>query len=180
MFVVKVTQNQLDYARKLVENHNFAQRGIADGDKEDQFIGMLGQTVLADLLKYQPPEGGNGFDGGIDLYIGAHSVDVKTMKRKVDMQDYYVHNLIGFQSGYDVEYYVFLSYNAKKNEMTICGYKKKDEFYRKAKLYRKGTMRKRSDGTQFRLMADNYEIEQSQINQVRNIQDLINGINAGN
>lgn len=55
MFNVRPTQEQKQYATNLVENYNFGQRGLGDGDKKMQYVGMLGQTILADLLGFPRP-----------------------------------------------------------------------------------------------------------------------------
>ncbi len=55
MFDIKPTQEQKKYATDLVNNYNFGNRGLGDGSKEMQYTGMLGQTILADLLKLPRP-----------------------------------------------------------------------------------------------------------------------------
>ena len=55
MFNVKPTQEQKQYANDLIKNYNFGQRGLGDGDQNMQYVGMLGQTILADLLKVPRP-----------------------------------------------------------------------------------------------------------------------------
>ena len=129
MFDLKVTDEQKIYAKRLVTQYNFGNRGVANGNQQEQYIGILGQTVFADLLNMIRPSGKGGFDGGFDFFINHKRVDVKTMGRTVAVKDFYVHNFIGLQKDFNVDFYVFCSYNRKKDILTICGYVSKDEFF---------------------------------------------------
>lgn len=55
MFDVRPTQEQKQYATNLINNYNFGRRGHGDGNHDMQYIGMLGQTILADLLGLARP-----------------------------------------------------------------------------------------------------------------------------
>lgn len=176
MFDVKVSQEQLHYAKKMVDDYNFGQRGYGDGNKSEQLTGIIGQTVFADLIGEKRPDGLTGFDGGIDFFINGKRVDIKTMTRKVPVKDFYVHNFIGYQKNYDVDYYVFTSYNTTSRVLTICGYIGKEDFFEKASFFPKGSLRKRSDGTSFRTFAPLYEIEQADLMNVNDITSLLNSI----
>lgn len=111
MFDVKVTEEQLRYAADMVERFNFGQRGRGDGNKKEQLTGILGQTVFADLINAERPNGATGFDGGKDFEINHKRVDIKTMTRSVPMRPDFVHNFVGYQKDYPVDYYVFASFN---------------------------------------------------------------------
>lgn len=97
MFDVKVTEEQLRYAADMVERFNFGQRGRGDGNKREQLTGILGQTVFADLINAERPNGATGFDGGKDFEINHKRVDIKTMTRSVPMRPDFVHNFVGYQ-----------------------------------------------------------------------------------
>lgn len=116
MFDVKVTEEQLRYAADMVERFNFGQRGRGDGNKREQLTGILGQTVFADLINAERPNGATGFDGGKDFEINHKRVDIKTMTRSVPMRPDFVHNFVGYQKDYPVDYYVFASFNKKKRD----------------------------------------------------------------
>src|SRR5690606_36853479 len=98
----------------------------------EQLTGIIGQTDFADLIGQERPVGSAGFDGGKDFFINGRRVDIKTMTRKVPVKDFYVHNFVGYQKKYDVDYYVFASYNTTNRVLTICGYISKEEFFEKA------------------------------------------------
>ena len=137
MFDVKVTEEQLRYAADMVERFNFGQRGRGDGNKREQLTDILGQTVFADLINAERPNGATGFDGGKDFEINHKRVDIKTMTRSVPMRPDFVHNFVGYQKGYPVDYYVFASFNKTKEILTVCGYIGKEEFFRRI-ISRKG------------------------------------------
>lgn len=176
MFDVKVSEEQLDYAEKLVEKYNFGRRGYGDGNKSQQLTGIIGQTVFADLIGQKRPDGSSGFDNGTDFFINGKKVDIKTMTRTTPVKDYYVHNFIGYQKNYDVDYYVFASYNTTNRILTICGYISKEEFFKKAAFYPKGSWRTRSDKTSFQTFAPLYEIRQTDLLDANDITSLLNGI----
>ena len=135
MFDEKVSQEQLDYAIEMIKKYNFGQRGYGDGTEKEQLTGIIGQTVFADLIGEERPDGSTGFDGGKDFVINGKTVDIKTMTRKVPVKDFYVHNFVGYQKEYEVDYYVFASYNTTNRILTICGYISKEEFFQKAKFF---------------------------------------------
>ena len=172
MFDINVTQEQLNYARDLVNNYNFGMRGYGDGNKDEQLTGLIGQTVFADLLGVSRPSGEIGFDGGIDFIIDDVKIDIKTMTRTVPVKNHYVHNFIGYQLKYETQGYVFASYNKRTNILTICGYVTKEQFIERAKFYKKGQLRYRDDGTCFPSKAPLYEIMQSDLEQVDSINSL--------
>ena len=173
MFIETVTAEQWAYASRLIAYYDFGQRGLGDGNEVEQLTGMIGQTVMADLLDVERPNGEKGFDEGVDFTINNKRVDVKTMTRTTDVRDYYVHNFIGYQKNYDVDYYVFLSYNKKKRELTICGCIDKNSFFEKADHFPEGTRRTRSNGSYFYSKAPLYEIKQTELIQVNNMNQLI-------
>lgn len=100
-----------------------------------------------------------------------HTIDVKTMERKVFVRREYVNNFIALQKNFDCDVLMFLSYNSKASEfgtIEICGWIYKREIDEKANFYPKGTDRKRSDGTIFELIEDLYEIPIEKLNPFKN------------
>ena len=176
MFDIKVSEEQYQYALRMVEQYNFGQRGYGDGNKREQETGIIGQTVFADAIGAERPNGAIGFDGGKDFIINQKRVDIKTMTRSVSMKNYFVHNFIGYQKDYEVDYYVFASLNTNTNVLTICGFIDKSGFFKYAKFYPKGSIRKRSDGTTFKTFAPLYEIKQIDLYPINDIEKLIEKI----
>lgn len=172
MIKLKITDEQIKYATYLVNNCNYGRRGKFDGDKSKQLVGMLAQTVLADYLKQPRPDMSVGFDGGYDYIINGKKVDVKCMSRKGYMIGNYVHNLIAYQKNYDVDYYIFTSLNTATNELEVCGVINKEQFFSKADLYEKGTVRHKGK-TAFTLEAPTYELKQYKLYLLGNVDDVV-------
>lgn len=171
MFDVRPNEEEKLYAYQICFSTDLGHRGQFDGTKKNQLVGMLAQTVVADLFNTERPKG-TGYDGGVDLVINKHSVDVKAMQRSVPVQDDFVHNLVASQFKYDCEYYIFTSLNTKNGFLTVCGVASKQTIKTKAKLFEKGETRRRSDGTTFQIQADMYEIKQSDLIQVNSLYEL--------
>ena len=172
MIRLKITDEQIEYATYLVNNCNYGRRGKFDGDKSKQLVGMLAQTVLADYLKQPRPDTSEGFDGGYDSIINGQKVDVKCMSRKGYVIGNYVHNLIAYQKNYDVDYYIFTSLNTTTNELEVCGVINKEQFFSKADLYEKGTVRHKGK-TVFTLEAPTYELKQYKLYLLGNVDDVV-------
>lgn len=172
MFKVTASDDLLKYCQELVEKYNFGQRGFADGNKDEQFTGVLGQSVIAQLFNQGVVNGSGGFDGGVDLVFSGLRLDVKTMGRTTDVRDYYVNNFIGLQKDYPVDIYIFCSFNKKNNELTICGWIDKRNLLEKAKFFKRGAKRYRSDGSYFCTKADLYEISNNEIFDVGSFEEL--------
>lgn len=94
------------------------------------------------------------------------------MTRSVFVQPHYVHNFIGYQENYEVNYYIFASYNKKADVFTICGYVSKEQLKQKADFYPEGTIRYRDDGTSFKSRAPLYEIKQSNLEILNSVEDI--------
>ncbi len=176
MIIITPTNDQLQYSQRVNDNYNLGNRGYGDGNKSEQFIGILGQIVLSDFLSSTRMIGNEGFDEGIDFVINGKKVDVKTMGRTVDIRSHFVHNFIGYQMKYDTDYYIFQSYNKNKNQLSICGYVTKEELKQRSEFYEKGTIRTRDDGSTFVNKAPLYEIMQSSLNPINSIDDIYQNI----
>ena len=172
MIRLKITDEQIEYATYLVNNCNYGRRGKFDGDKSKPLVGMLAQTVLADYLKQPRPDTSEGFDGGYDYIINGKKVDVKCMSRKGYVIGNYVHNLIAYQKNYDVDYYIFTSLNTTTNELEVCGVINKEQFFSKADLFEKGTVRHKGK-TAFTLEAPTYELKQYKLYLLGNVDDVV-------
>lgn len=170
MLRLKITKEQIEYANYLVENCNYGRRGKFDGDKSKQLVGMLAQTVLADYIRQPRPDISFGFDGGYDYIINGKKVDVKCMSRKRYIRGDYVHNLLAYQKDYDVDYYIFTSLCTATNELEVCGVISKEDFYKYATLYPKGTVRRKGH-TEFTLQAPTYEIKQYKLSLTGKVND---------
>jgi len=173
MFTVKINDKLKKYCWDLVNKYNFWQRWIADWDKKQQWVGCIGENAIRSMLNKPWLDWKSGFDWWHDINFNWLKIDVKTMWRKTDVKLNYVNNLIWLQKNYDVDIYIFCSYNFKKSELTICWWITKEEFFKKASFYKKGQKRYRFDWTYFITKADLYEIKNSKLNQVKDQIDLL-------
>jgi hypothetical protein len=141
-----ITQEQRNYAETLVRDHNFGRRGVGDGTRHQQFIGMLGQTVIADLFGSPRPKATKSWDGGNDLPFEGLSVDVKTQERSVPpLVEHHVGNFSDLQVNIPSDILLFCSIHRKTGVLTVCGWICKQEFFEKARYYPLGTLRTRSN-----------------------------------
>jgi len=166
LFKIKVSNIIIDYAKGVLEEHNFGKRGVADGSPAEQLTGIIGQCTIQTMFHVDLITGEEGFDNGEDLKYFGLSIDVKTMGRTTYVKDYYVNNFIALQKNYPTDVFIFCSYYTDKKELTVCGWMPKNELDEKATFYKKGTRRYRSDKTWFKTKADLYEIPNKNLNQV--------------
>ena len=179
MFKIKVSDQIKEHCIKQIQKYNFGKRGVADGSKREQLTGIIGESVVADICGKPLVDGSSGFDGGEDIKIGDYSVDVKTMGRTTAVRYGYINNFLALQQSYATDVYIFTSLNKKTDYLTICGWLPKNELLEKAILYKKGTTRKRFDGTEIVLDTDNYEIDNKFLRPVFNKDHMITNIYLG-
>ncbi len=172
MFTIKVDSTILAHCEKLVRTHNFGHRYTANGNEGQQLTGIIGQSVIMDAFGLGYVDGKGGFDNGVDLVINSKKIDVKTMGRTTDVRPNYTNNFIKLQDYFDTDIYIFCSYHKLKQEVTVCGWISKPDFIAKRKLFPKGTVRTRHDGTTFTTFADLYEIDIPDLNGVDSMEDL--------
>lgn len=177
MITIPIDRNIIDHCKAILNTTNFGQRGKADGNKVEQYIGIIGQSVIMDLLGMPLIESAGGFDGGIDFTYNNKTYDIKTMGRETYPQEHYVNNLIAMQSNYNVDRYIFASINKLTVELTICGWIDKKSFKTNAIFYPEGTIRTRSDGTTFTTKAGLYEIKNSELIKSNTLDQFINQLN---
>lgn len=92
------------------------------------------------------------------------------MGRKSAVKSTFVNNFLSLQINFICDAYIFCSLNKTNNLLTICGWVTKEQLLERAKYCEKGTIRYRSDNSQFILEESIYEIENYKLNK---IQDLI-------
>ena len=176
MIKFQLKHDVIEHARWLVNNTNYGNRGVADGNKAQQFIGMVGQCSVMEMLGMELPALSTGHDGGIDIILGDVTLDVKTMTRSCDPKPHFINNLIGYQRQFNVDVYMFCSINKTNKMMTICGWITKQDFFDKAKLFPKGSTRARDDNSVFTAKTDLYELSNELLNQPTNVINLYNEI----
>ena len=159
-----------------LQDHSMGHRFAANGNKEQQFVGLLGENLFKTIIGLYPTFE-DGFDGGYDIGLNGKKIDVKTMGRTVDPQPHYVNNFISYQEHFDCNMYAFCSINKKQNTFWVCGMIDKDTMLQNASYYKEGEIRYRDNGTSFQMKAPTYEIENHKLHQVENIQSIWQYIN---
>lgn len=172
MFLIKVKPEIIRHCEEQNQKYNFGQRYTANGNKEQQLTGIIGQSVIMDLFGLGYIDGATGFDEGVDLTYNGIGIDVKTMGRTTDVRKDYVNNLVALQINYESDVYLFCSYHKRKKELTVCGWTTKADFLKKAQLFTKGSIRTRTDGSTFTTKADLYEIANKDLNNVDSIDEF--------
>ncbi|MFC4722753.1 hypothetical protein ACFO5O_10495 [Geojedonia litorea] len=172
MFTVPVENDLIKHCEALIESYNFGQRHTANGTKEQQLTGVIGQSVISTLFGLGYVNGATGCDKGIDIIYKNKAIDVKTMGRTTDVKRSYTNNFLKLQDHFKTDIYIFCSYHKIKNELTVCGWISKPEFILKRRYYPKGSTRTRSDQSTFVTFADLYEIDIRDLVPVKNFEDL--------
>jgi hypothetical protein len=124
---LKPTQEQKNYAYNIINNHNLAQRGIFDGDKNKQFIGILAKVMICDFLKIERIKK-KLYPSLIDFNFNNSSYNVKVFSSKFDYKPEYYHTIITSELKFNVDYFIFCSYNYLKDKLFLCGYISKEDF----------------------------------------------------
>lgn len=159
---ILIKTEQKEYAWDLVKRVNFGKRGEFDGDREQQYTGILGEVIFADIFGFTRPDGSGGFDNGVDFTHKGIKIDLKTMGRTVDvmLNKDFVNNLISSQTEYDTDCYIFASINKASGEFQVVGYYMKKWGFENYRI-KKGSERKRHDGTTFKTEVEMFEIPNS-------------------
>ncbi len=177
----EVQQEQIDYAKKLVEyslkHHPVS--NIWDKKKKDKteilrITGTLGEIVFADAYSLPRPYRSfgaiDGQDFGQDFQLktksGTLNIDVKTMHRKGNIfyKNYVLNiparNINRDDSKTDYYYCISLHNIRTKTIASILGYVAKKEIIdgKIGILYKEGTKRIRADESFFTFYEDTYEV----------------------
>lgn len=154
----------------FVQHNNIGHRYKANGNKTEQYVGLLGEVIIKKHLGIDYKLQSN-FDGGFDFIYKGKRIDVKTMGRKVYPKPYYVNNFIAYQKHFNCDAYIFCSLNKINYDLTVCGWVTKEQLLKRADIFEEGTVRERTDGSTFKLKAPTYEIKNTQLNNINTLWD---------
>lgn len=156
----KPTDEQVEFCKNFLKRGSIAQRGKFDGTPEQQFYGLLAQVMVTDMLCMDRPVNNGEHDNGVDFVLLRKKFDVKCETRSVRFNhDIFVHNMNEIQIPYETDFYVFCSYNKSMDELEVCGYISKEELLARGNHFKKGEIRKRTNGTCFEVISGIYEIQ---------------------
>ena len=172
MFTIKVDEHIIKHCKNQVDQHNFGKRYTGNGNKEQQLTGIIGQSVMMSLFNQGLVDGESGFDNGIDITYDNKKIDVKTMGRTTNVRNNFTNNFLKLQDYLETEIYIFCSYHTQKKELTVCGVIDKNTFIKKRNYFPKGSVRTRDNKTSFETFEDLYEIDNTDLFNVDNIDHL--------
>lgn len=173
MLTFKVPALVLRQSYAVCRTTNFGQRGFDDGTPDQQFYGVVAQNCMALAFGFPFVEKSDTWDGGFDFMIGQEKIDIKNVTRRVNAQPEYEARVVSEQIRYDVNVYLFTSYNVKTNELSVCGWLPKDVFLSRARFYKRGDVIKRDDGTQFVCRLNSHQIYYHQLNHIADSLDQL-------
>ena len=93
MIITKIPETLKQEIWRKLQTVDLGKRGVADGSKQDQLTGMIGEIMIKQMFKVEH-KWDEGFDGGYDMKLGDIKFDIKTMARSVDPQPDYVFNIL--------------------------------------------------------------------------------------
>lgn len=161
---IKITKKDKLRVWGWLKEHNIANRGKFDGNKEKQFVGKLGECLVYRYMFGEEMElKDDGFDGGVDFEYEGLKVDVKTVGRTVFTKPHYENNFTKDQKDYKADVLLFASINKKKDVLEICGWLGKAEFLEMAKFYKKGDTIIRDNNTKLPVKEGFYACTNSQL-----------------
>jgi thioredoxin-related protein len=108
-----------------------------------------------------------------DIVLYGKKIDVKTMIRNVEPRLEFINNLSHHQTDYQLDAYIFCSFNATKEVLTVCGWLPKAKLAKVGTFIRAGTERERKDGSIFTAKHDFWEIPNSALSSPRSAQELL-------
>jgi hypothetical protein len=149
MILVKIKDEWVEEARRKAEDLGVLRHSFMKGD--GNLIGFLGELMVADKLKAQVE---NTYD--YDLVKRGKTIDVKSKRCTSQPKSHYECSVAAYNTKQKCDFYVFTRILDTLDIGWICGIIKKEEFFKGAKLYKKGERDSRN-GLVFK--EDTYNLE---------------------
>ena len=160
MFDVPVSFKIKAYADEMAKVDVGRKDKLSNGTPQQQWTGHVGEFTVYEILELSylidQKIASHGFDGGCDVSVKGYRIDVKTMGRTVPVKGEYVNNLMACQMKFDVNAYLFCSYNKTNSILSVCGWMPKESIKDMAEFHKKGDTVHRSDNTTFIAREDMY------------------------
>ena len=139
LYQVFATEEQVRYCRENIGNMVLRGNGEFTGNEHNWVLGMIGETIICDLLDQPRPLQERARDAGADVIINGLKVDVKVNQRNNTPRVTKDHALVSaLQEHNTVDAYLFMSYNRPTGRYTIVGWIIKQDFLAKATRIPKG------------------------------------------
>ena len=149
MVLVEIKDEWVVEARRKAEELGVLRHSFMKGD--GNLVGFLGELIVADKLKAQIE---NTYD--YDLIKRGKTIDVKSKRCTSQPKPHYECSVAAYNTKQKCDFYVFTRILDTLDIGWICGIIKKEEFFKDAKLYKKGERDSRN-GLVFK--EDTYNLE---------------------
>ena len=157
-----IIEHATEWSRRHYEEMSWREISKGGCTEKMSLAGEIAENYIRTLYGLGLKPDSNGPDGGVDLIINGHTIDVKctSFQRGSEPHEWWDSNISAHQIHYKPDYYIFCSYNISKKALWILGGISSTKFLEKAKLIPEGT--KRSTG--FIARNDMYSITNRHLN----------------
>ena len=135
MIRVQITPEQVQRASEL---YSFGALKDSITKGKSNIYGALGEVIVHDYLKGKGKNVKIVGDVNFDIVSNGKKIDVKTKRTSVPPIQSFNCSVAAYNTRQECDYYVFVRVMEDQSEAWIVGYTGKEEFYKRAKFYRKG------------------------------------------
>jgi len=135
MIRVQITPEQVQRASEL---YSFGALKDSITKGKSNIYGALGEVIVHDYLKGKGKNVKIVGDVNFDIVSNGKKLDVKTKRTSVPPIQSFNCSVAAYNTRQECDYYVFVRVMEDQSEAWIVGYTGKEEFYKRAKFYRKG------------------------------------------
>lgn len=166
MIKVDICPKIIEAAKRLGDEMGELNNSITRG--EGNLAGYVGELIYMQHLDeksqkegLEPPMLMGHYDYDI-IHLGK-KIDVKTKRTTVEPKPYYEASIAAYNTRQRCDEYVFLRVDLQKGKAYMCGSMPRDEYFKKARFLKKGTV----DGdNNFTVKADCYNLEYKDMNTI--------------
>jgi hypothetical protein len=155
---LKVSDEQVERALGLYD-FGALRDSIMEG--ESNIYGAIGEVVVADYLKESGRNVKFVSTRDYDMTVNGRTVDVKTKRTTVPPLQNFNCSISAHNTTQKCDVYLFVRVHESKKEGWILGYMYKDEYFKKAKFFRRGQPDPKFPAWSF--AADCYNLEISKL-----------------
>ncbi len=159
---LKVTEDQVKRAEGLYPFGSL-KNSITRG--KSNIYGAIGEIVAHDYLKNTGRVVDLVNTADFDLIVNGNKIDVKTKRTTVPPLQNFNCSISAHNTTQECSHYLFVRVHENKRCAWIVGYMPKDEFFKRAKFFRKGQKDPKFPAWKF--AADCYNLEISKLQSIR-------------
>lgn len=135
MIRVEITPDQIKRASELYD-FGALKDSITKG--KSNIYGALGEVIVHDYLESNDRVVKFDNTADYDLIVNGKTVDVKTKRTTVPPIQTFNCSISAHNTTQKCDFYIFARVNENQREGWICGWIAKEEFFKRAKFFRKG------------------------------------------